>query len=623
MSPQDLIVGIDLGTSTSAIACKRELDPTCAPSLVPLGDGAAIPTVVGLASDGTMLVGREAQRAAEPQALVGSFVHALGTEARFALGGRTRTPVELCARVLHALKAAAEAAYGSPCERAVVVVPAHFTDMQRRAMRQAAERAGLRAVRLLHAPTAAALAWAARAGWERRERVRLLCDIGGGHFGVSVVRTCGALVEVLATRGDAELGGEQIDALIAARIAHHLGVGPGSRDAAALSAHLRRAAEACKRALSTAARCPLPMSGLEELARRRGGAELALTRRQLDALLAGPLDHVLDAAAAVLDDAGVSAAELDDVVLAGGASQMPRVHEAVAALTGKAPQSAGAPAHQAALGAALCAAAMQDRTAPLTLVDLMPLSLGVSYFGDPLGAIASSNYTPIIARNTPLPCRRQASFATVFPGQSSIDLHLYQRGAAEPERAPAWLAADAASGNTPPRWSDECVAHVVADGLSPQAPPRSPVRFEFELDLDGLLAVRAVDGRDGRELSPRLVAPFEEPLPGPAHAAGADAENDADADEDEDRAAERAAVPMPPADTPAEHRDTWRQAHLLVERFTRIRGALGAERRELRARLDERVARLLGAVHRREFDRAAEQLTSLREELALASSDAE
>ncbi len=324
MNVANIIVGIDLGTTNSEVAWVADGQPTI---LTDADDAGIMPSVVGLDAKGDLLVGRAAhnQAALAPQRTVSSVKRHMGTEQPMPLGDRTYTPPEVSAFILRALKARAEAKLGQPVNRAVITVPAYFTDAQRQATREAGRLAELEVVRIINEPTAAALAYG---GGQQAPGTVLVYDLGGGTFDVSIVRIEAQVVEVLASTGDNQLGGDDIDRLIVDCLVTHLEtemqytVG----DAPLPRARLARAAEQAKKQLSTAPRAKIEVDHLGEVDGAPVHLIFELRRERLVELIAPLLQRTLDCVERALADAELRPEQIDRVLLVGGSTRIPEVH---------------------------------------------------------------------------------------------------------------------------------------------------------------------------------------------------------------------------------------------------------------------------------------------------------
>jgi molecular chaperone DnaK len=490
---KDIVVGIDLGTTNSEIAIVRDGEVV----VLQENGSAILPSVVGIDPQGQLLVGAPArnQYALRPDATIRSIKRKMGTDESIPLGDATYSPPEISAMILRTLKARAEAALGHPVHRAVVTVPAYFTDAQRHATREAGELAGFVVERLLNEPTAAAFAY--ELGRDSRTASTILVyDLGGGTFDVSILRMQGEVVEVLATHGNTRLGGDDVDQLLLqqaldAFAQRHPGASltPGGRirlelDCEQLKVDLSNQSEA------TLANLALPIEGGSTVS-----FEWTVSRHDFETWTRNLFDGTLDSVHAALQAARLSAKDIDEILLVGGSTRSPYVADMLHAELGKRPRGDVHPDLAVAYGAGVMAARLMGESKHRILVDITPYTFGVeSMSHDENGLPVFDVFSPIIPAGTPLPCSRGDIFTTCSDGQAVVAVNVLQ-------------------GESPFSSQNLPVGEFKVQGLDPDAPAGSHIHVDMKLDLDGILTVTAKERHTGLQKSVVMKDAFAQPSP--------------------------------------------------------------------------------------------------------------
>ena len=474
------VIGIDLGTTNSEVAIIAD----GAPRIVGADGDAILPSCVGLDESGAIVVGHVArnQYAVAPERTVRSIKRLMGSDTRVRMGAEAYRPQEISAFILKALKERAAGALGRPVRKAVITVPAYFTDVQRQATREAGRIADLEVVRIINEPTAAALAYH---DGDHGQRKILVYDLGGGTFDVSVVKIESGVVEVLATSGDNHLGGDDFDAIILDSINTHLETETGldgARDDRLLQARLRRAAERAKVELSGQ---PYVLVEEDHVATVAGAVKHLSWEwsrgdfeNAIEELLAGTMRAVTTA----LDDAAVRPDELDRILLVGGSTRIPRVSQLLAERLGQEPHGGVDPELCVALGAGVQAGIEMGLDMPAVLVDITPYTFGTSILGELDGRPYAHQFVPLIRRNAKLPATHTEAFYTVYENQPSAEIKVYQ-------------------GEDRDALQNVEIGTFMFEGLNRQQGARDRgLLFTYHLDLDGILSVHAVERATGREI---------------------------------------------------------------------------------------------------------------------------
>ncbi len=483
-------VGIDLGTTCSAISVVRG----GAPIILPVDGRLLLPSVVAFPPGSAPLVGQAAvnREVLDPERTIRSAKRLMGSDHRWTFDGQSVQPHEVGARVLARLCDAAADALGGRPRRAVITVPAWFTQAQRAATRAAGELAGLEVARIINEPTAAALAHAHGRDLQRRV---LVYDFGGGTFDCSLVEQSGALVEVKASHGDTHLGGDDLDAALVRHVLQRIGADdPALRSAIEASAparvKLRAAVEAAKIELSELLRTRLQIAFLVEVDGEARHLELELTRAELEPLAEPLVERTLASVEQVLADSGFAATQIDELVLVGGSSRIPMVWERLRQRFGLEGSAAIPPDQAVALGAAIQAAIIDGREVTGILVDVAPYSLSVSAVTGPAHGFPTHLIAQVVTpRNTPLPSRHTEQFQTVHGRQREVDAWIFQGSHRNPLR--------------------NAILGRLSLGDLPEAPTGAdhrPISVEFRHNLDGMVEVAVIDDLSGKRSTARLAA---------------------------------------------------------------------------------------------------------------------
>jgi molecular chaperone DnaK (HSP70) len=474
----DIIIGIDLGTTNSEVAIVEN-----GQVIVITDNGKKIlPSFVGIDDNGDILVGETArnQYLVYPERTVKSIKRLMGQDIQVDLAGHAYAPQEISAIILKRLKAIAEQYLNQPVTKAVITVPAYFSDAQRQATREAGEIAGLDVVRMINEPTAAALAYG---GNEAAQKRMLVYDLGGGTFDVSVVNIEAGVVEVLSSHGDNHLGGDDFDQQIIEYLLNHLQekYAVNARQHSKALARITRAAEQAKFVLSDQ-----PYARIEEeyLLEHEGTAihlSLELSRVDYEDMIADYINITIDAVHIALKGAKLTASDIDEIVLVGGSTRTPCVRERLFNDFGFEPHSEVDPDLCVAMGAAIQAAMINGQNVNAVLVDVTPYTYGTDALGYLNGEFYSHVFIPIIHKNTALPNRKTEAFYTVHDGQKTVDVTIYQ-------------------GEDPDALNNIEIGQFLIEGLQ-DVPEGNVVTLTLALDLNGILHVSAQEKATGLEKS--------------------------------------------------------------------------------------------------------------------------
>jgi len=474
------IIGIDLGTTNSEVAIVTNGQV----EVLEIQNGSRLlPSVVGLADDGAMLVGEAAanQLTLYPERTVKSIKRHMGSNHLVEMGNDSYTPQEISAFILKQLKHIAEKHLGETVKKAVITVPAFFSDAQRQATRDAGKIAGLEVARIINEPTAAALAYESN---HQGQKNILVYDLGGGTFDVSVVRLENDIVEVLASHGDNHLGGDDFDQKIIDHIIQHL-EDEHSIDEKLLTppvmARIRRAAEAAKIHLSNN---PFAMLEEEYLLTENDKVthlSLELSRHDYEEMIAPFIDQTLQSAHTALAGANLSVSDLDEILLVGGATRTPLVSQRLENEVGLPTRKEIDPDLCVASGAAIQGAVISGEKVNSVLVDITPYTFGTSALGSLHGEFYANKFVPVIHKNTAIPSCNTEVFYTSHDNQEIVEFTVYQ-------------------GEDEDALNNTEIGSFLLEKLS-KVPQGSEILCTFSLDLNGILAVTAIEKKTGKTVS--------------------------------------------------------------------------------------------------------------------------
>jgi len=486
------VIGIDLGTTNSVVSVVEGGNPT----VIANQEGSRLtPSVVGFTKEGEILVGQVAKRQAitNPENTVFSIKRFMGRrydevlqeiklvpykvvkapngDARVEVRGKQYSPPEISAMILRKLKEAAEAYLGEKVTQAVITVPAYFNDAQRQATKDAGKIAGLEVLRIINEPTAAALAYGLD---KKKDETISVYDLGGGTFDVSILEIGEGVFEVKATNGDTHLGGDDFDQRVMDWIAEEFKKDNGidlRKDRMALQ-RLKEAAERAKIELSTTVQTEINLPFITADASGPKHLVLTLTRAKLESLVADLVDRTLGPCRQAMQDAGAAASDINEVILVGGQTRMPKVQEVVKSLFGKEPHKGVNPDEVVAVGAAVQGAVLTGEVKDLLLLDVTPLSLGIETLGGVM--------TTLIPRNTTIPTKKSERFTTAADSQPSVEVHVLQ-------------------GERPMARDNRTLGRFHLDGIPPAPRGVPQIEVTFDIDANGILNVSAKDTATGKQ----------------------------------------------------------------------------------------------------------------------------
>ncbi len=493
------IIGIDLGTTNSCVAVLEGGEPTVINSTE---GGRTTPSIVGFAKDGERLVGQAAKRQAvtNPENTVFSIKRFMGrmfdeveneikdvpykiekSESGSVVvnaAEKTYTPPEIGAMILQKLKQTAEDHLGTTVTDAVITVPAYFNDSQRQATKDAGKIAGLNVKRIINEPTAASLAYGLD---KKKDETIAVFDLGGGTFDISILELGDGVFEVKSTSGDTHLGGDDFDRKVIDWIASEFKTSDGidlKKDPMALQ-RLREAAETAKKELSTSKQTEINLPFVTADSSGPKHLNLTLTRAKFEELVSDLVERTVDPCLKAIKDAGLSAADINEVVLVGGSTRMPKIQEKVKEIFEKEPNHSVNPDEVVALGAAIQGGVLSGDVDDILLLDVTPLSLGI----ETLGSVS----TKLIERNTTIPTKKSQVFSTAADNQTTVEIHVLQG-----ERE---MALD-----------NKTIGRFHLDGIPPAPRGVPQVEVTFDIDANGILNVSAKDKATGKEQSIRIEA---------------------------------------------------------------------------------------------------------------------
>ncbi len=495
------VIGIDLGTTNSVVAVMEGGEPVVIPNSE---GGRTTPSVVGFAKDGERLVGQVARRQAitNPENTIFSIKRFMGrsfseissekdkvpykvsgdgqgrVEAQVPNADGTFSPPEISAMILQKMKQTAEDYLGATVDQAVITVPAYFNDSQRQATKDAGKIAGLEVLRIVNEPTAAALAY----GLDRKEEEKIaVFDLGGGTYDISILELGDGVFEVKSTNGDTHLGGDDFDQRVMDWLVEEFRKDQGidlSKDAMALQ-RLKEASEKAKMELSSTKQTDINLPFITATQEGPKHLNVTLTRAKFEQLVDDLVKRTIDPMKAALKDAGLQASEIDEVILVGGSTRIPKIQEVVKEFFGKDPHKGVNPDEVVAIGAAIQGGILAGEVKDVLLLDVIPLSLGIETLGGVM--------TPLIERNTTIPTKKTETFSTAEDNQTTVEIHVLQ-------------------GERKMSQDNKTIGKFQLTGIPPAPRGMPQIEVTFDIDANGILQVSAKDRATGKEQSIRIEA---------------------------------------------------------------------------------------------------------------------
>lgn len=472
------IIGIDLGTTNSCVAVMEGGEPVVIPN--PEGNRTT-PSVVAFAKDGERMVGGTAKRqaVANSDRTISSIKRHMGSNYKVTIDDKNYTPQEISGMILTKLKSDAEAYLGEKVDKAVITVPAYFTDAQRQATKDAGKIAGLEVLRIINEPTAAALAYGADK--DNSNHKILIYDLGGGTFDVSILELDDGMFQVLATCGNNKLGGDDFDKRIMDYIVSEFKKSDGidlTNDKMAMQ-RIKETAEKAKIELSGLTKTSINLPFITMDATGPKHLDMELTKAKFDQLTEDLVEATMTPTRQALKDAGLSKNDIDKVILVGGSTRIPAVVEAVKKELGKEPYKGINPDECVAVGAAIQGGVLAGDVKDVVLVDVTPLSLGIE--------TAGGVFTVLIPRNTSIPTSKSQVFSTYSDNQPSVDVHVLQ-------------------GERPMAADNKTLGRFILDGIAPAPRGIPQIEITFDIDANGIVNVKAVDKGTNKSQSVTITA---------------------------------------------------------------------------------------------------------------------